>query len=81
MCLGLGWGGGGGGDAFFTLNTYYGNDCYFAETRKERLKIHLKLFIATFFTTAKYFTTSIIFAQMYQFSLNLNLLQQKFCLT
>ena len=36
---------------------------------------------ATFFITAKFFTTSIIFAQMRQFSLNLNSLQHKFSLT
>ena len=40
-----------------------------------------KLFTVTFFITAKFFTTSIVFAQMYQFSLNLNSLQQKFSLT
>ena len=37
--------------------------------------------IATFFSTAKFFTMSIVFAQMYLFSLNLNSLQQKFSLT
>ena len=31
--------------------------------------------------TAKFFTTSTVFAQMYQFSLNLKLLRQKFSLT
>ena len=43
--------------------------------------IKWKLLTATFFITAKFFTTSIVFAQMYQFSLNLNSLQQKFSLT
>ena len=37
-------------------------------------------FIVTFFTTAKFFTMSIVFAQMNQFSLNFNSLQQKFSL-
>ena len=41
----------------------------------------LKLFTATFFITATLFTTSIVFAQMRQFSLNLNSLQHKFSLT
>ena len=31
--------------------------------------------IATFFITANFFTTLIVFAQMYQFSLNLNSFQ------
>ena len=44
-------------------------------------QIQCKLFIVTFFITAKFFTTSIVFAQMYQFSLNLNSSQQKFSLT
>ena len=43
--------------------------------------IQWKLFTVTFFITATFFTTSIVFAQMYQFSLNLNSLQQKFSLT
>ena len=43
--------------------------------------VQRKLFIATFFITAIFFTTSIVFAQMYQFNLNLNSLQQKFSLT
>ena len=33
------------------------------------------------FGAAKFFTKSIAFAQMYQFNLNLNSLQQKFSLT
>ena len=45
------------------------------------LVVQWKLFIATFFITAKFFTMSIVFAQMYQFSLKLNSLQQKFSLT
>ena len=40
-----------------------------------------KLFILTFFITAKFFTASIVVAQMYQFSLNLNSLLQNFSLT
>ena len=42
--------------------------------------IQWKLFTTTFFISAKFFT-SIVFAQMYQFSLNLNTLQQKFSFT
>ena len=34
----------------------------------------------TLFITAKFFTTSVLFAHMYQFSLKLNSLQQKFSL-
>ena len=41
----------------------------------------VKTLILTFFITAKFFTTSVILAQMYQFSLNLSSLQQKFGLT
>ena len=44
-------------------------------------KLQRKLFMATLFITAKFFTTSILFAQMYHFSLDLNSLQQKFSLT
>ena len=40
-----------------------------------------KLFILTLFITAKFFTTSVVFAKMYQFSLNLSSLQLKFSLT
>ena len=39
------------------------------------------LYILTLFITAKFFTISVVFAQMYQFSLNLSSLQQKFSLT
>ena len=35
-------------------------------------------FIMTLFITAKFFTTSVVFAQKYQFSLNLSSLKQKF---
>ena len=40
--------------------------------------IQSTLFTATFFVTAKFFTMSIVYTQMYEFILNLNSLQQKF---
>ena len=48
--------------------------------RPELIVVQSKLFITTLFITAKFFTTSKVFAQMYQFSLNLSSLQQKFSL-
>ena len=44
-------------------------------------QIQRKLFIITLFITAKFFITSFMFAQMFQFSINLNSLQQKISLT
>ena len=41
----------------------------------------VKTLILTLFITAKFFTTSVVLAQMYQFSLNLSSLQQKLGLT
>ena len=46
-----------------------------------RCQIQWKLFTATLFITPKLFITSIVLAQMCQFSLNLNSFQQKFSLT
>ena len=43
--------------------------------------IQSTLFTMTLFMTAKFFTTSLVFAQKYQFSLKLSSLQQKFSLT
>ena len=42
---------------------------------------YIQLLILTLFITAKFFSTSVVFAQIYQFTLNLNSLQQAFSLT
>ena len=48
---------------------------------RDNIGIQIKHFIMTLFITAKFFITSVVFEQIYQFSLNLNSLQKKFSLT
>ena len=52
-----------------------------AFTVSEKSSNTVKTLILTFFITAKFFSMSVVLAQMYQFSLNLSSLQHKFGLT